>query len=71
MIATDWAKGYAAALGDIRALAISRGIDNWRLDLLIADLEQDARVIDHEITNRDQRRSLAARREASQEELPL
>jgi predicted NUDIX family NTP pyrophosphohydrolase len=67
---TDWAKGYAAALADLRHLATLRSLMSHRLAELIDDLTQDARVIDHEITNRGQRRELAARREA-QEELPL
>jgi hypothetical protein len=66
----DWAKGYAAALSDLQHLATLRGAMSPVLAELIDDLRQDARVIDHEVTNRGQRRELAARREA-QEELPL
>jgi hypothetical protein len=60
---SDWTDGYAAALRDVAALVQSRGLITEPLQLLFADLLQDARVIEHEQGNRVQRRRLAAARE--------
>jgi hypothetical protein len=61
---TDWTDGYTAALRDVTKLAHSRGVVTEPLDALLHDLTQDALVIDHEQSNRLQRRRLAAAREA-------
>lgn len=63
----DWTDGYLAALRDVSILARSRDLRTAPLDQLIADLEGDAFVIEHEQNNRMQRRRLTAAREA----LPL
>jgi hypothetical protein len=61
---SDWTDGYTAALRDVAKLAHSRGVVTEPLDALLRDLTQDALVIDHEQSNRLQRRRLAAAREA-------
>ena len=61
----DWAAGYRAALADVRRLVFTRlTIPSTELDMLLADLEQDALVVDHELGNKLQKRRLAAAREA-------
>jgi hypothetical protein len=63
----DWTAGYRAALADIERLAASRGgLPLW-LGSLLADMRQDTLVIEHEQTNRLQKR----RMRAAQEALPL
>jgi hypothetical protein len=70
MTAADWLNGYQAALDDVKALAQSREfvvLGSRRaqtLNQLLADLRQDALVIEHETGARLQRRRLAAAREA-------
>lgn len=63
----EWAVGYQAALRDIETLAAQPG-EPRSVKELVADLRQDSLVIDHELTNREQKRRMAAAREAT---LPL
>lgn len=68
---SEWTQGYAAAVRDMRTLVASRQPRSPEdVDLLLDDLTQDARVIDHEIQNREQRASLRAKREVQLELLP-
>lgn len=60
---SDWTDGYTAALRDVAKLAHSRGLVTEPLDALLRDLTQDALVIEHEQSNRLQRRRLVAARE--------
>jgi len=64
MTAADWTSGYQAAIDDIERLSYSRGLATPPLAALLADLKQDAHVIEHETGARLQRRRLAAAREA-------
>lgn len=67
---SEWTDGYRAALADFELVAFNRG---WgaaltkELRTVLADLHQDALVIEHEQSNKLQKRRLAAAREA----LPL
>ena len=52
---TEWTKGYVEALRDFRLLVQSRGELTPGIEQLFADLGRDARAIDHEAENREQR----------------
>ena len=61
---SQWSDGYRTALADVLRLAHNRALLVAEIAALIADLSQDALVIEHEQDNRLQRR----RRRAVQEE---
>jgi len=68
---SDWVSGYRAALADVERLMPGRAA-RWPHGLtmdvvvrLLADLDQDALVIEREQDNRIRRRRLAAAREAT------
>ena len=66
---SEWTDGYRAALAYVDRLAYSRTGFDWPVWLrqLLADLKQDALVIEHEQGNKLQKARMRAAREA----LPL
>lgn len=63
MNSSPWVTGYLAALADLELIAFHRKLGR-DVCIAVADLRQDARVIDHELANREQKRRYSAAREA-------